>query len=210
MNKLGTTERLLILGIINFLLYYALFMVGINPIWNKISEDKVVLQDLQTQYDENLNTINSKSTYEATIVSLTEERADLFQNSFPDAETENIYAYMVKLAKSSQLNIASVNIAQDVQVITDENGLETPTGLKNNNITVNLSGSYNNIMGYVKNIEDVKKTSLLTALTLSPGDGGMSSTLNYTFLTTDKGEEDTDSIFDYNFSQATGNSQLFG
>ena len=43
MNKLGTTEKLLILGIINFLIYYSLIMVGISPILNKISDNKVAL-----------------------------------------------------------------------------------------------------------------------------------------------------------------------
>ena len=210
MSKLGAKERWLILGIINFLLYYTLYMVGIAPIKENIANNKTEIATLQEQYDNDLQTINSKSQYEETINTLTAEKAKEFASSFPDAESENIYVYMVDGIKNNKLTMSNVSVSQEVMTVNDENtGEEVSTGLKNNNISLSLTGDYVNIINFIKNIENLEKTSLLTSLTLNQN-VPMNATLNYTFLTVDKGESDTDSTFDHTFGQGAGNAVLFG
>ncbi len=211
MSKLGSKEIFLILIVINFLLYYLAYMCVISPLRTKGGEYKTTAETLQTQYDDQLNTVNSKDQYLATIETLKAEKQTLFNESFPDAETENLHAYMTSISQSTGVSIDSINLSQEVATVTDEATGETvETGLKNNTISVSLTGSYDSIVNFVRNIENVKKTSLLTSFNISLGqEGTMTSSLNYEFLTVDKGDDIVDTTLDHTFNQGAGDTRLF-
>ncbi|GEM_PF-3282342 len=210
MNKLGSKEIFLILVIINFLLYYLAYMCVISPLRNKGSEYKEQITTLQQQYDEQKTIVDSKDQYIATIEQLKTDKETLFTESFPDAETESIHAYMVDRAKASGIVIDNINISQNVATVNDEaTGEKIPTGLKTNTISVGVTGSYSNIIKLITDMENVQKTSLLTSLSLSGEPSVMTTTLNYSLMTVDKGEEIVDPTFDHNFGQAMGDTVLF-
>lgn len=210
MSKLGSKEIFLILIIINFLLYYLAYMCVISPLRTKGGEYKTQVDTLQTQYDDQLNTVNSKDQYLTTIETLKAEKQTLFNESFPDAETENLHAYMTTISQATGVVIDSINLSQEVATVTNEETGETvETGLKNNTISVSLIGSYDGIVNFVRSIENVKKTSLLTSFNLSGSAGAMNSTLNYEFLTVDKGEDIVDNTLDHTFNQGAGGTRLF-
>lgn len=210
MNKLGSKEIFLILVIINFLLYYLAYMCVISPMRKAGNEYKEQIVTLQTQYDEQKAIVDSKDQYIADIENLKKEKETLFTESYPDAETESLHAYMVKLAKESGVVIKNISLAQDVATVKDEaTGEEVKTGLKNNNITVSIDGSYTNIIKFITDIENVKKTSLLTSFSLSGPSAGMQSSLTYSLMTVDKGEEIVDPTLDHTFGQAKGDTVLF-
>lgn len=210
MSKLGSREIFLILIIINFLLYYLAYMCVISPLMKKGDEYKATVDTLTTQYEDQLNTVNSKDQYLATIETLKAEKQTLFNESFPDAETENLHAYMTTISQATGVAIDSINLSQETATVTnEETGEVTETGLKNNTISVNLTGTYDGIINFVRSIENVKKTSLLTSFNLSAGTGGMASTLNYEFLTVDKGEDIVDTTLDHTFNPGAGDTRLF-
>lgn len=210
MNKLGSKEIFLILIIINFLLYYMAYMIVVSPMRKSSQELSDQIGTLQAQYDEQKSIVDQKESYIQQIDSLKAEKAELFANSFPDAETENIHAYLVDRAKESGIAINTVNLSQSVKKTRDEEtGEEIPTGLKTNDISAEVTGSYTNIIKLITDIEGAKKTSLLTSLDLQGNPAQMTTSLNYTFLTVDKGDEIQDNTFDHNFNQAVNNEALF-
>lgn len=210
MNKLGSKEIFLILIIINFLLYYLAYMCVISPIKNKGTEYKDQVVALEQQYTQDKQIVDSKEQYLTSIATLKKDKETLFNESFPDAETESLHAYMVQKAKESGITINSINLSQDVTMVQDENtGENVPTGLKTNTINVDITGSYNNIIKLITDMENVKKTSLLTSFSLSGAASSMTTSLNYSLLTVDKGEEIVDPTFDHTFGQATGDTVLF-
>lgn len=210
MNKLNAKERTLILVVCNLLLYYLVYISMLTPILNSRANYKVQADAKQEEYNTNTQIINSREGYINDIATLTEQKNELFQNSFPDAEAENIYVYLVENAKQNSLNVSSVNIEQEIQTVSnEETGEETQTGLKNNIITVSANGPYTGVIKFIEDIENVKKTSLLTSFSVSPGEGGMTATFGYTFLTTNKGEDSNDAIFEHTFGQAKGDTKLF-
>lgn len=211
MNKLGSKEIFLILVIINFLLYYLAYMCVISPMRNTGKEYKEQITTLQKQYDEQKAIVDSKDQYIATIEQLKQDKETLFTESFPDTETENIHAFMVDRAKASNIVIDSINISQDVATVKDEQtGEKVPTGLKTNTINVSITGSYANIIKLITDMENVKKTSLLTSFSLAGDPANMTTSINYSLLTVDKGEDIVDPTFDHSFSQGKGGTVLFG
>lgn len=210
MSKLGSREIFLILIVINFLLYYLAYMCVISPLMSKGSEYKATADSLNVQYQDQLNTVNSKDQYLATIETLKAEKQTLFNESFPDAETENLHAYMTTISQATGVTIDSINLTQDAATVTnEETGETTETGLKNNTISVTITGTYDGIINFVRSIENVKKTSLLTSFNINTGTGGMTSALNYEFLTVDKGDDIVDTTLDHTFNQGAGDTRLF-
>lgn len=210
MNKLGSKEIFLILVIINFLLYYLAYMCVISPMRKKGAEYKEQIVALQTQYDEQKAIVDSKDQYIADIENLKQEKEVLFTESFPDAETESLHAYMVKLAQESGVVISNINLTQEIATVKDEeSGEDVPTGLKNNDISVSVDGSYTNIIKFITDMESAKKTSLLTSFSLTGPASGMQSAITYSLMTVDKGEEIVDPTLDHTFGQAKGDTVLF-
>lgn len=211
MNKLGSKEIFLILVVINFLLYYLAYMCVISPLRNTGKGYQEQITTLQQQYDEQKAIVDSKDQYIATIEQLKKDKETLFTESFPDAETENIHAYMVDRAKACSIVINTISISQDVATVADpQTGEQVPTGLKNNTINVSITGSYANIIKLITDMENVKKTSLLTSFSLAGDPASMTTSLNYSLLTVDKGEDIVDPTFDHAFSQGKGGTVLFG
>jgi Tfp pilus assembly protein PilO len=209
MNKLGSKEIFLILVIINFLLYYIAYMCVISPLGSKSKGYSAEIASLQQEYDADMVIVSSKDEYISKNETLKQEKETLFNNSFPDAETENLHAYMVDRAKESGVTIASISLSQSASTTQDENGESVPTGLKDNNIVLSVSGSYANIIKFVTDIENAKKTSLLTSLSFAGSAGQMTSSINYYFMTVDKGDDITDTTLDHTFGQGLGDEALF-
>ena len=209
MSKLGSREIFLILIVINFLLYYLAYMCVISPLMSKGREYKDTVATLSTQYEQQLETVNSKDQYLATIENLKAQKQTLFNESFPDAETENLHAYMTSMAQRTNVRIDGISLEQEVSTITNEDDEEIETGLKDNTISVSLTGSYESIINFISDIENVKKTSRLTSFSLSSGEGMMQASLNYDFLTVDKGDDIVDNTLDHTFNQGANNKNLF-
>jgi Tfp pilus assembly protein PilO len=209
MNKLGSKEIFLILVIINFLLYYIAYMCVVSPLGSKSKSYSEEIASLQEEYDADMEIVNSKDQYIATIDSLKKDKETLFNNSFPDAETETLHAYMVDKAKESGVVISNISLSQKIATIKDDDGNPVATGLRDNNISVSISGSYANIIKFITDIENVKKTSLLTSLSFSGTTGDMKSSINYYLMTVDKGDDINDPTLDHTFGQGLGDEALF-
>jgi Tfp pilus assembly protein PilO len=184
-------------------------MCVVSPLGNKSKGYSEEITTLQQKYDDDMTIVNSKDDYIATIDSLKQEKETLFNNSFPDAETENLHAYMVDKAKESGVTITSISLSQKVATIKNDDGEQVPTGLRDNNISVSLNGSYTNIIKFITDIENVKKTSLLTSLSFSGTTGDMKSSINYYLMTVNKGDDINDTTLDHSFSQGLGDEALF-
>ncbi len=208
MSKLGNKEILLILVVINFMLYYLMFFIGVNPLKNSIKENREQIAAEQTEYDEKKAIVDSEDTYKKSIETLTVEKAELFKTGFPNANPENLHAFMVKEAGDHNIAIDNITIGQAPRMASAE-GVETETGILDNTFTLNINGSYADITKFIAAIEDIQKTSILTSLSFTGSDiSKMSSSLTYDFLSADK-EEGSDTIFDHKFGQAAGNTALF-
>jgi hypothetical protein len=185
-------------------------MCVISPLRTTGKGYKEQVVSLEQQYNEQKQIVDSKDQYIATINELKEKKQTLFTESFPDAEAEYLHAYMVEREKESSIVINNISIAQTAATVhNDETGEEEPTGLKTNTITVGVTGSYANIIKLITDIENVRKTSLLTSLNLAGDPASMTTTLNYTFMTVDKGEDIVDPTFDHTFGQGVGDTVLF-
>ncbi len=207
MNKLGAKEIFLILIVINFLLYYMAYMLVVSPMWSKSKEYDTQITDLTAKYEEDKSVVDSKDTYISTIDTLKADKQTLFESSFPDADTENIHAYIVDKAKETSVTIQNISMSQDIKTAQGENGEKVPTGLKNDTINLTIDGSYANTIKFITDIQNVQKTSLLTAITLSPS--GKGNSLIYSILTVDKGEDIVDTTLDHQFGQPLGDTVLF-
>ena len=207
MNKLGAKEIFLILIVINFLLYYMAYMLVVSPMWNKSKEYDTQITDLTAKYEEDKSVVDSKDTYISTIETLKADKQTLFDTSFPDADTEDLHAYLVSKATAESIEIQNISLNQTIETAQDEAGNKIPTGLKNNTITLTVNGAYANVIKLLTDIQNVQKTSLLTSLTLTPG--GQGTNIGYTFLTVDKGEDIVDTTLDHQFGQPLGDTVLF-
>lgn len=207
MNKLGAKEIFLILIVINFLLYYMAYMLVVSPMWSKSKEYDTQITDLTAKYEEDKSVVDSKDTYISTIDTLKADKQTLFESSFPDADTENIHAYLVDKAKETSVTIQNISLNQDIETAQGEDGERIHTGLKNDTINLTVDGSYLNTIKFITDIQNVQKTSLLTAITLNPT--GKGNTITYKFLTVDKGEDIVDTTLDHQFGQPLGDTVLF-
>ena len=208
MGKLGNKEVILILVVINFLLYYLLFMMVINPTKNKIKSNNENIETLQAEYDEKKAIVDSEQSYIDNIEKLKVEKAELFTKGFPNTDPENLHAFMVKETAANSITINSINISQASRNAADAEGGQHTTGIMDNTLAVSIEGSYANIVKLIGTMEEINKTSLLTSLSLSGDPTKMTTTLNYSFLSADK-SDNPDNIFDYTFNKGVGNSALF-
>ncbi|MBR6400087.1 MAG: type 4a pilus biogenesis protein PilO [Firmicutes bacterium] len=204
MNKLGNKEVILILIVINFMLYYMLYFIGISPLKNSINNNKADIATLQEEYDEKKAIVDSEETYKQSIERLKAEKVELFATGFPNTNAESLHAFINKEATASNINISSINITQAPRLA---NG-DQETGIMDNNISVSATGSYASITKLLSSIEEVQKTSLLTGLSLSGAASDMQTQLQYSFLSADK-EDIPDDVFDHTFGQPAGNTTLF-
>lgn len=204
MKNLGNKEVILILIVINFMLYYLLYFIGISPLKNSINSNRDAIAQLQAEYDEKKAIVDSEETYKQTIETLKAEKAELFQTGFPNTNPENLHAFMVKEAADNHITISNIAINQAPRMANGDQA----TGILDNTISVSATGSYTDIIKLATAIEDVQKTSILTSLSLGGESSNMSATFAYDFLSADK-EEGTDEIFAHDFGQAAGNTALF-
>lgn len=208
MGKLGNKEVILILVVINFLLYYLLFMMVINPTKNKIKLNNESIDALQMEYDEKKAIVDQEEDYIADIERLKAEKAELFTTGFPNTDPENLHAFMVKETAANSITINNISISQASRNAADANGAEHTTGIMDNTLAVGIEGSYSNIIKLIGTLEELQKSSLLTSLSLSGDPNKMTTTLNYSFLSADK-TDNPDTIFDHTFNKGVGNSALF-
>lgn len=207
MGKLGNKEVLLILVVINFMLYYMMVFIAVNPLKSSIKENNEQITALQKEYDEKKAIVDSEETYKQTIETLKKEKAELFQKGFPNTNPENLHAFMVKEADANKITIGSISINQSPRMAKSDGNKET-TGILDNKLNLSIKGSYPDITNFIKSIESTEKTSLLTSFSLSGEYDAMSSSISYDFLSADK-EEGADDIFDHKFGQAAKNDALF-
>jgi len=207
MNKLGNKEVILILIVINFMLYYLLYFIGISPLKNSIESNKSEIATLQEEYDEKKAIVDSEDDYKQAIERLTAEKKELFETGFPNTNPENLHAFMVKEADANHITIENINITQEPRMANGEGG-DVVSGILDNTLSLTVEGSYADITKLIASIEDVQKTSILTSLSLGGDVSKMNASLNYSFLSADK-DEGTDAIFDHKFGQAAGNTALF-
>lgn len=207
MNKLSNKEVILILVVINIALYYLLYAIGINPVKHNISANSSEIKTLQTDYDEKKAIVDSEQDYINKIDELTTAKAELFKNGFPNTNAENIHAFMQKETTAKSVSTQSITINQAPRIAAAEGG-EVETGIMDNNITLNVEGSYTNVISLLAEIENQQKTSLLTSLNLSGSKDAVTASMGYSFLSADKTDIE-DHIFDHEFSQAAGNQALF-
>ena len=207
MAKLGNKEVILILVVINFMLYYMLWFIGISPLKNSIKENNEQIVALTAEYEDKKSIVDSEDTYKKNIEDLTAQKQELFVTGFPNTNPENLHAFMVKEAEANHITISSIGIAQTPRMAVGSDG-EAKTGITDNTLTLSVSGTYADIIKLIGSIEEIQKTSILTSCNLGGDVGGMSSSLNYSFLSADK-DEGTDTIFDHQFGQAAGNTALF-
>ena len=209
MGKLGNKEVILILIVINFMLYYLLYFIGISPLKNSISNTKADIATLQAEYDEKKAIVDSEETYKQTIETLKAEKAELFKSGFPNTNAESLHAFMVDESAKNNITLSSISISQSVRNAVDDQGVDSLTGIMNNDITMQATGTYDGFIKLLESIEDVQKTSILTSFTLSGSDASnMNANIVYSFLSADKSET-PDDIFEHKFGQSAGNSRLY-
>ncbi len=209
MSKLGSKELFLILIIINFLLYYCLYMMGVGPLKTKISTLSADKETLTAEYQEKQTIVDSKPQYEQNIKDLTVQKAELFQTGFPNTDPEYLHAIMVQQAGISGISMTNISINQAPRESTNSAGETVETGIMDNTLTIATTASYANIAKFLEDIESLQRTSILTSLNLSGTAAEMSASMAYNFLSADKGESINDAIFDHEFSHGAGNSTLF-
>ncbi len=207
MSKLGNKETILILVVINFMCYYLLFMMGVNPIKATIQENKTQIETLQAEYDEKKEIVDSEQQYRDDIERLKAEKVELFATGFPNTNPESLHAFMNKELQANSVTISNINIAQAPRKVNADGG-ERETGIFDNTITIVATGGYSNVTKFIETVENLEKTSLLTSLSLSGNAAEMQTNIQYSFLSADK-TETPDDIFDHQFGQAAGNSALF-
>ncbi len=208
MAKLGNKEVILILVVINFMLYYMLWFIGISPLKSSISENKEQITALQAEYDDKKAIVDSEDTYKKNIEDLTAQKAELFQSGFPNTNPENLHAFMVKEAEANHITIGNISITQSPRMAAGSDGT-AKTGILDNTLNLSITGSYADITKFISTIEQIQKTSILSSFSLGGTDiAQMTSSMNYSFLSADK-EEGSDTIFDHTFGQAAGNTALF-
>ena len=207
MGKLGNKEVILILVVINFMLYYMMVFIAVNPLKSSIKENNEQIEALQKEYDDKKAIVDSEETYKQTIETLKAEKAKLFESGFPNTNPENLHAFMVKEAEANHITIGSISINQAPRKATSNNGQEE-TGILDNKLNLSIKGSYLDIINLIKSVEGEERTSLLTSFSLNGEKEEMSSSLSYDFLSADK-EDNTDPIFDHQFGQSVGDKKLF-
>lgn len=209
MDKLGSKELFLILLIINFLLYYFAYMLGVGPLKNQIVSASEKKEQLTIEYQEKKETVDKKPEFEQNIKDLKAQKKELFQTGFPNTDPEYLHAFVVNESKATNITLNNVSIAQAPRTSQNSAGETVETGIMDNTITMSTVTSYANIANFLKIIEDLQRTSILTNLSLSGTAGEMSASMSYNFLSADKGEDINDTVFDHTFSQGAGNSTLF-
>ena len=206
MSKLGSKELFLILIIINFLLYYAAYMLAVGPLKNTITTAKADKENLTAQYEERQATIDQKPQLEENLKALKKQKGELLKTGFPNTDPEYIHAFLVDETKAANISMDSITINQKPRTSKNSAGETVETGIMDNTINVNAKSTYTNIATLLKEIEDLQKTSILTRLNLSGTAAEMNANMSYNFLSADKGEDKSDTTFDHEFANGVGNS----
>lgn len=163
MKNLTKRETILIVVLINLLLYYVLFNLIGEKIEAKNVEKKLSYEELLAQ-KEILKITELKSDVDiAKLKSIKEENDNMKDKIFSITNTENIHNFIYKLTQKNNLNISYINIVDK----KEENGdilLYKGEKIEDKMYIVELSveGSYENKIKFIKDIENLDKTILIT------------------------------------------------
>lgn len=163
MKNLTKRETILIVVLINLLLYYVLFNLIGEKIEAKNVEKKLSYEELLAQ-KEILKITELKSDVDiAKLKSIKEENDNMKGKIFSTTNTENIHNFIYKLTQKNNLNISYINIVDK----KEENGdilLYKGEKIEDKMYIVELSveGSYENKIKFIKDIENLDKTILIT------------------------------------------------
>jgi Tfp pilus assembly protein PilO len=212
MGKLGSKEIFLILIVINFLLYYLGYICVVNPIRNKGKEYSEEIVNLQADYDQKQTTVAGIPQLEQDIEDLKATKKEKLDASYPDGYSEDVQMFAYELTKAKSLNLTEFGITQNPIVNRNEDGEDVPTGVTSNNITIAVSGTYDNILSFISDMETRNAGAKLTSLDWTTRDGNYQATINYLMLTVEKGEDIKDDTFSKNetkFAVEGNDSKLF-
>lgn len=208
MGKLSPKETFIVVIVVNILVYVLGYQL-LSGIFTPVIENATADREAAYAENEQLTAdIAANEGYLSQIATLTEERKSLFGECFPSSETEIIHKFINEKAKASGLGLSSATIDEKVDVNISEDGNEIVSPYMMNTVEFAGEGSYDQIINFLTDIEELNRTSAVRGLSIEPEEGGeMSVNAKYEFFCVDK-EDDKDKIFDYEFKGSEGKSEL--
>ena len=199
MNNFSKRELILIVILMNLLGYYLLFNIVGIPIFNFINEKKLYIEQLQAQEEiQKIENIKVQADL-ASFKNIINEIESLYNQLFSITNPENIHYFINNIANSTNIHISSIHIQEELENDIDdiqEDLKENDEFLKNRvkiyNINLELLGTYENKMKFLKKIESLEKAIAITGINFSNLGNNYNSKLNLKLYSIEKELEDTE------------------
>lgn len=224
MNKLSKREVVLIIVLVNLIGYYILFNVIGLAISNKNKDKLEIYEDLKAQQEileieslkDQINTQNLEN--------LNNQNNEIKNKLFSNTNSENIHYFLTQVAEKSDIVLSSVSIKKaivqedieattladtitqetTIQQVNTENSQEDNGNSQDTisskiegdiyNIQLEITGSYENKIKFINNLEKYEKSIAITDFFTSFQGEITTSKLSMNIYTINKQEQDKELI----------------
>lgn len=211
MQKLSNKDKIILVGIIVLFVLYGYYALLLNPLMSKISNvnseittanEKVAeIQDAKVknaQYEKQINDLKTK--YEDAVKSVPENLRD------PEIALD-----INTLAQKANVNLNTLNFAKATELGNSAQGIKNTEKVYTSGISISIDGSYQNVMKFVKSLEDDSRLTYVNSTTLSSnqksGNSGVTASISTSYFY--KGITDSSVKYDFNNSNNYGKDDLF-
>lgn len=193
LTNLSPRDTVLIIIVVNLLCYFLGYRFILSPLiaaYNNTNEARnVALQE----YNDLKYEAEQEVVYDNQISELNKERRDEINSKFYQTVTaEKFHKWFTNLKTSQEINLTNFEIKRVTTMVKDEEGNDVEADFVDNQVSLNFTSTYQQLIGLLQEIENDGKASVLTDLSITPTGGVVDTRLTYSFYSiTKKDGEDS-------------------
>jgi Tfp pilus assembly protein PilO len=194
LNNLSPRDTVLVIVIVNIVCYFLGFQIIVSPLYNAFKTTNAEREAAVEEYNELKYEAEQEAVYDSNISELKKERRDEINSKFYQTVTaEKFHKWFSNLKNSKNVNLTNFSINRVTTTSTDEDGNEVEADFVDNQVTLDFTSTYAQLVDLLQEIENDGKASALTNLNISPSPEGVMTNLTYSFYSITKNEgEDKD------------------
>lgn len=196
MGNLSNREIFLIILLLNFLLYYVAFQFIAVPLLDYKKTCELNYENARAENQKIIYEMSMRDNYKMQIEDYKKERLELYTKVYPKAETETLHKFMARVENNNNISIQKIQIISSQDSTVNEDGVEIQSILKNNIINMSINANYTNVIDFMEEIENINKTSAVTALSMNGLKENLNVNIVYNICTVNEDTQDT--IFEFN------------
>ncbi len=183
-TTMNNREKMLLIMLFNIALLAILYLIIFKSFSAEQMANLARIQELNDKMTTSAIELANYDSYTNRIQELLEERRKLYNHCFPSAPTERIHAFISGQLQDAKLKLDSIQVTSEQPFFAE--GATSSAIFNNNFASLQLTGTYDNILKFITEFEAMDRTHQFANFSLNPSGEGFSCSTNLNLFTVEK------------------------